>query len=44
MAEASVAVYAAVIGVGILLAGLAFILRQKRPHGPEKLVQEEKPA
>ncbi len=44
MAEASVAVYAAVIGVGILLAGLAFSLRQKRPHGPEELVEEEKTA
>jgi len=44
MAEASVAVYAAVIGVGIALAIVAFILRQKRPHGPEELVQEEKPA
>ncbi len=44
MAEASVAVYGAVIGVGITLAIVAFILRQKRPHGPEELVQEEKPA
>jgi len=44
MAEASVAVYAAVIGVGILLAGLAFILRQKRPHGSEEVIGEEKTA
>ncbi len=44
MAEASVAVYGAVMGVGITLALIAFILRQKRPHGPEELVQEEKPA
>jgi len=32
MAEASVAVYGAVIGVAITLALLAFILRQRRPH------------
>jgi len=40
MAEASLAVYGAVIGVGISLAVLAFILRQRRPHGLEKLIRE----
>ncbi len=40
MAEASVAVYGAVIGVGITLAIVAFILRQKRPHGSEELIGE----
>jgi len=40
MAEASVAVYAAVIGVGIALAIVAFSLRQKRPHGSEELIGE----
>jgi len=38
MAEASLGVYGAVIGVGIVLAGLAFALRQRRPHGPEELI------
>ncbi len=37
MAEASIAVYGAVIGVAIFLAVLAFSLRQKRPHGPESI-------
>ena len=40
MAEASLAVYGAAIGVAIYLAVLAFILRQRRPHGPEELIQE----
>jgi len=40
MAEASLAVYGAVIGVAIALAVLAFYLRQSRSHGPEKLVGE----
>jgi len=40
MAEASVAVYAAVIGVGIALAIVAFSLRQSRPHGSEELIGE----
>jgi len=44
MAEASVAVYGAVIGVGIVLAVLAFSLRQRRPHGPEELMQGEEKA
>jgi len=35
MAEAGLAAYGAAIGVGLYLAVLAFILRQKRPHGPE---------
>jgi len=37
MAEASLAVYGAVIGVAIYLATLAFFLRQRRPHGPEPI-------
>ena len=44
MAEASVAVYGAVIGVAIYLAVLGFTLRQRRPHGPEELISEEKTA
>ncbi len=44
MAEASVAVYGAVIGVGIVLAVLAFFLRQRRPHGSEEVILEEKKA
>ena len=44
MAEASVAVYGAVIGVGIVLAVLAFSLRQRRSHGPEELILEEEKA
>jgi len=35
MAEASLAAYGAVIGVFLYLAVLGFILRQRRPHGPE---------
>ncbi len=44
MAEESLGVYGAVIGVGIVLAVLAFTLRQRRPHGPEELISEEKTA
>ena len=44
MAEASLAVYGAVIGVGIVLAVLAFSLRQRRSHGPEELIPEEEKA
>ncbi len=44
MAEASLAVYGAVIGVGIALAVLAFTLRQRRPHGPEEVIKEEETA
>ncbi len=40
MAEASVAVYGAVIGVGIALAVVAFSLRTRRPHGPQALTKE----
>ena len=40
MAEASVAVYGAVIGVAIALAVVAFSLRGKRPHGPEALTEK----
>jgi len=39
MAEASLGVYGAVIGVGIVLAGLAFTLRQRRPHDNTKQVR-----
>jgi len=35
MAEAGIAAYGAAIGVGLYLAVLAFILRQRRPHGHE---------
>jgi len=38
MAEASMAVYGAVIGVGIVLAVLAFTLRQRRSHGPDEVI------
>ncbi len=44
MAEASLAVYGATIGVAIYLAVLAFILRQRRPHGPEELISESETA
>ena len=44
MAEASLAVYGAVIGVAIVLAVLVFILRQSRSHGPEKLIEESETA
>jgi len=40
MAEASVAVYGAVIGIGIALAVVAFSLRARRPHGPQSLMKE----
>ncbi len=39
MAEAGLAAYGEAIGVGLYLAVLAFILRQKRPHGPETEIQ-----
>jgi len=39
MAEAGIAAYGAAIGVGLYLAVLAFILRQRRPHGPEMETQ-----
>ncbi len=39
MAEAGIAAYGAAIGVMIYLAVLAFILRQKRPHGPDMETQ-----
>jgi len=39
MAEAGLAAYGAAIGVGLYLAVLAFILRQKRPHGPDMETQ-----
>ncbi|NMI82565.1 hypothetical protein HX860_07060 [Marine Group I thaumarchaeote] len=35
MAEAGIAAYGAAIGMGLLLAVVAFSLRQRRPHGPE---------
>ncbi len=44
MAEASLAVYGAAIGVAIYLAVLAFILRQRRPHGPEEVVSDKETA
>ena len=39
MAEAGMAAYGAAIGVGLYLAVLAFILRQRRPHGPEMEIE-----
>ncbi len=44
MAEASMAVYGAVIGVGIVLAVLAFTLRQRRSHGPEEVIFDKETA
>ena len=44
MAEASMAVYGAVIGIAIVLAGLAFSLRQRRPHGPEEIISDKETA
>jgi len=44
MAEASLGVYGAVIGVGIVLAVLAFSLRQRRPHGPEEVIFDKEEA
>ena len=35
MAEASLAVYGAAIGVFVALEVTAFTLRARRPHGPE---------
>ncbi len=37
MAEASMAVYGAAIGVFVALAVTAFSLRSRRPHGPEEV-------
>jgi len=37
MAEASMAVYGAAVGVFIALAVTAFSLRSRRPHGPEEV-------
>jgi len=44
MAEASLGVYGAVIGVGIVLAVLAFTLRQRRPHGSEEVIFDKETA
>ena len=44
MAEASLGVYGAVIGVGIVLAVLAFTMRQRRPHGPEEVIFDKEKA
>ncbi len=41
MAEASMAVYGAIIGVAIALAVTAFSLRSRRPHGPEEVETSE---
>ena len=35
MAEAGIAAFGAAAGVAILMAVVAFSLRQRRPHGPE---------
>ena len=35
MAEAGLAAYGSAIGVAFYLAVLSFILRQRRPHGPD---------
>ncbi len=44
MAEASLGVYRAVIGVAIVLAVLAFTLRQRRPHGPDEVIFDKETA
>jgi len=44
MAEASLGVFGAVIGIAIVLAGLALTLRQRRPHGPEEIISEKETA
>ena len=41
MAEAGLAAYGAAIGVALYLAVLAFIMRQRRPHG-SKIEPEHK--
>lgn len=41
MAEASLMVYGAVIGIAICLSAVAFTLRQRRPHGPEDIILDE---
>ncbi len=41
MAEASLMVYGAVIGIAIILAALALTMRQRRPHGPEEIILDE---
>ena len=35
MAEAGIAAFGAAVGVAIVMAIVAFSLRQRRPHGPE---------
>ena len=35
MAEAGIVAYCAALGMGLYLAVLTFILRQRRPHGSE---------
>jgi len=35
MAEAGIAAFGAAAGVAIIMAIVAFSLRQRRPHGPE---------
>ncbi len=44
MAEASLGVYGAVIGIAVVLAVLAFTLRQRRPHGPEEVISDKETA
>ena len=44
MAEASLMVYGAAIGVAIYLTVLAFTLRQRRPHGPEEVMFDKETA
>ncbi len=39
MAEAGIAAFGAAAGVAITMAVLAFILRQRRPHGPEMEIE-----
>ena len=43
MAEAGIAAFGSAIGVAITLAVVTFILRQRRPHGPnmETLLDEQ---
>ena len=39
MAEAGIAAFGVAAGVAITMAVLAFILRQRRPHGPEMEIE-----
>jgi len=45
MAEAGIAAFGSAVGVAIVMAIVAFSLRQRRPHGPEmEALLDEQPA